>query len=191
MMTPSTAIAAQQLLLLKRTTMNRQLQTASIALEDDDDSMSLLFPYSILAIVGLVCVGFAFRYAYSWVCRVYFGRIVFAEPVEPLSGEEILANLSDDQRREVMQAILSKVCKVRCDPPRQVASLCCCAVLLVALIAAHCTESSIVDPLTLLTSHIFGSFPSFHRQLLFLISTIAKKANKGAAATLKQKRICP
>jgi hypothetical protein len=115
-------------LLLKTTTMNRKLQHASIALEKDDDSMSLVFPYTIAVIVCLICVGLAFRYAISWVCRVYFGRDIFEEPVEPLSGEEILANLSDDQRRAVMQAILSKVCKVRYD--RQVAPLCwplCCA----------------------------------------------------------------
>lgn len=118
---PSTAVQHQ--LLLKTITMNRKLQHASIALEKNDDSMSLLFPYIIAVIVCLICVGFAFRYAISWVCSVYFGRDVFQEPVEPLSGEEILANLSDDQRRAVMQAILSKVCKVRYD--RQVAPLCC------------------------------------------------------------------
>jgi hypothetical protein len=111
-----------QQLLLKTTTMNRKLQHASIALEKDDDPMALLFPYCISVIVCLVCVWFAFRFAYSWVRRVCFG---YEEPIEPLSGEEILANLSDDQRRAVMQAIISKVCKVRYD--RQAAPLYCCA----------------------------------------------------------------
>ena len=122
--------SVQHQLLLKTTTMNRKLQHASIALEKDDDPMALLFPYCISVIVCLVCVGFAFRFAYSWVCRVYFG---YEEPVEPLSGEQILANLSVDQRRDVMQAIISKVCKVRYD--RQATPLRCCAVRLLALIA--------------------------------------------------------
>ena len=95
---------------LLRVIMHRRLQHASIALEKDDDASSLLFPYMISVVVCLVGSMLAFQYAYQWVCRVYFGR---EEPVEPLSGEEILANLTDDQRRAVLQAILSKVCKVR------------------------------------------------------------------------------
>jgi hypothetical protein len=100
--------SAEQLLLK---TMNRNLQHASLNIEtDDDNATSLVFPYVIAAVACLMGVGLAFQYAYSYVCRVYFGR---EEPVEPLSGEEILANLSDDQRRAVLQAILVKVCKVR------------------------------------------------------------------------------
>jgi hypothetical protein len=168
--------------------MNRKLQHASIALEKNDDSSSLLFPYAVAGLVCLICVGFAFQYAYSWVRRVCFG---FEEPVEPLSGEEILANLSDDQRRAVMQAILTKVCKVRSSSCTAV--LLCCAVLLVALIATRCTVDYQVLLILNLTVPCLRFF-SFHRQPLFLILPNAKKANKReaeAAATLKQKRMCP
>jgi hypothetical protein len=93
--------------------MNRRLQVSSLALEDDDDDKySLLFPYIISVLSCLICIGIAFQYMQSYVCRVFFGR---EEPIDPIVAEQILANLSEDQRRAVIQTILSKTSKVRQD----------------------------------------------------------------------------
>jgi len=90
--------------------MHRSLQHASLALDKQDNNSSLSFSY---AIGGLACLAGAWvvlQFTYHWVCRVYFGR---EEPVEPLTGEEILAGLSEDQRRAVLETIISKFNKVR------------------------------------------------------------------------------
>jgi hypothetical protein len=87
---------------------NRILQHANIGLDaQDDDDNSLLFPYVMSIVICLIGVLYFLQCCYMYVCRVYCGR----EPVR--SGEEILSELTEDQRKAVMKSILAKLCKVR------------------------------------------------------------------------------
>ena len=91
--------------------MDRILQHANLALTNPkDEPSSALFPYMIAVAVTVMVIVLGIQHIYLWICRVYFGR---EPPPEPISGEEIMANLTEEQRRAVLQAILSKVCKVR------------------------------------------------------------------------------
>jgi len=84
----------------------RQLQTSSLAVKPDDGMSSLLFPYTIFAFACLAVGYVLFRLAYNW----YFG--IEDEPDEPpLTGDEILAQLTEEQRREIVKDILGQFCK--------------------------------------------------------------------------------
>ena len=86
----------------------RGLQDASSEKKEDEQyDDNLFFPY---AVSSLVCLGVAwilFKIAYIYVLKRFFGW------EKPLSGEEILANLSEEERRAVLQSILSQFSKVR------------------------------------------------------------------------------
>ena len=74
---------------------------------DSSNSFEFGFPIFVAVIFCMSSVFLALQYAYWWVCRTYFGR------VDSVEGDEILASLTEEQRRAVFQAVVSKLCKVR------------------------------------------------------------------------------
>lgn len=86
----------------------RQLQHASLALEKSGNATDSLFPYLISVFFAIFAVYLALRYSYLWMCRVVCGR---EPPPKPLNGEEILANMTDEERKAVFHAVVKKLCK--------------------------------------------------------------------------------
>lgn len=94
--------------------MNRLLQHAALALNKEQNNgeqkIDLLFiPYIIAIAILLVFVKVSFQFLGSWICEKYFGRV---ESPEPMTGEELLAQLSEEQRDAVRHAVIAQVCKV-------------------------------------------------------------------------------
>ncbi|CAB9513514.1 H2 finger protein [Seminavis robusta] len=93
---------------------HRHLQHAKLGLVKSDEEEgsvkdpSLLFPYVVSIIVCVSLAVYALHYLHSYICRNIFGR---EPPFDPIEGEQVLANLTEDQRKAVTHALLSKYCK--------------------------------------------------------------------------------